>query len=287
MAMQVKEVQKIRLDLERLLDEISTSPDRQAPRKPPDDDLPPRRDAPPAESDRADIDEYSSPRPASPGDSGVVVENRSPVPVPRASSLEKVPERKSSPRPKSNVFPKPKADLSPGRLSHLLGENLLRFLLTFAILYFVFQLQELAAMSSINVYRKISFTLPHFPFWVNSIGSIVLMIFATRLLFRKFFLYGLGMLVGIPVSINIVISNYVDDFVAVGIAFSLAPSLLVTALILLKSQARPTLRDIACVTLTAMLTICAMVGVATHLLLGLIMATLVGLILFPTLLLFY
>lgn len=153
--------------------------------------------------------------------------------------------REESPRPGPPLPPARRTVRPPKKhkktgwqgISYSLPLNLIFLAILFGVLHTFLQISGLTGVNALSLYAGLRMEFVPLPLWLNTGGIIIAVILLTRILLYRL-RYAVGLIIGLPVSLNTVLSFHIEGFVGNGIIFAFC----ISALCLLYLAARDRVR---------------------------------------------
>lgn len=138
----------------------------------------------------------------------------------------------------------------------------------FLAFYLIMQIPGSTVVNTLSLYAGLQISLAPIPLWFNSGCILLAVIFMVRILLYSG-KYGLGLVIGIPVGLNTVLSLYIEGFVGNGIAFALCISTVSLLCLITAGKIRLKPEETTLISMVAGLSVIPLTGYIIHFFAGL------------------
>jgi len=193
-------------------------------------------------------------------------------------SRQSVPKHKTRPYPQAT--PRVRSPKTPPLnyplLFYSISVNIVYFTLTFVLLYLIMQIPGMTGVNSLDIYDGVRMQMVPIPLWLNSGFIIAAVICAIRILLYHV-KYSLGLIIGIPVGFNTILSHYMEGFVGNGIVLGFCISAVILLCVIMEGKIRLRPEDTTFVSMVAGLGVIPVMGFIIHSFAALFIGLTVGL----------
>lgn len=208
-----------------------------------------------------------------------------PVPEHAAADTVSIGSRESVPKPEARPLarppirvPRPKAPaLNYPVVLYSISMNVLSFVILFLLLSLIMQIPGVTPVNSVSIFKDLRIEFLPIPLWFNTgcLMAAVIVIVGIILYHVK---YALGLLIGLPVGFNTVLSLFMEGMVGNGIVFGFCISMVSLLCLIWVGKVSLTSKDTTFLSMVAGLSVIPVVGHIIHLFAALLIGPTVGML---------